>query len=606
MAVNGGSGHGNSLVLAEVDLAGGAADLDSVRRLLLADVYARFRRERGDAVAFAAEIEVADESLMETLRHRCEGLAIGVDWERTTPASSPRAWRQAQELFLELLARDLIQYRPGHDASGSWILRASTCADSCEHGLDDLPGWRPDAVDLQLRALGKIEGVEVEATLLGGPALAAFTPHADAVAEAAFVAVSPRHPQVEAIATPPELEALAEDGKKPPIVQTATQAAVPGVEGLLPVVVSPAVDARFGPTAALGIPARDESDREVAERLEKRPGLPFRATRSSGKARPAARFRLADWPVSGSDAPGPRIPVAHCPDCGPVAAEPDVAATTEDARAEVTCGSCGGPARLDEEKIGGRFIAMWSWLIACLPPELESRALSAPELEQGVPVQMVVWGEADVQRILDKRVAAKLAAALGELSWLDPPEPFRAARVCGSVRHADDDMAAEAGDLDRLVDELGTDVVRLAMLSAAAPETKIGWSGSALRHAERFLEALRDCSGSRLDRGLPDEIDRSSRLRRRLASWCGVAEAKVLGSYERMEIHRACYDLMLFLRRIRDFEERCSEGGRLHPADEDALALALRRLLQLAAPCVPAIAAELEATAGRSMTASPG
>jgi leucyl-tRNA synthetase len=470
--------------------------------------------------------------------------------------------------------------------------------------LDDLPGWKPDAVDLQLQALGKIEGVEVEATLLGGPALAVFTPHADAVAEAAFVAVSPRHPQVEALATPSELEALAKGGKKLPIVQTATQAAVPGVEALLPVVISPAVDARFGPTAALGIPARDEIDREVAERLEKRPGLPFRATRSSGKATPAARFRLADWPVSGPDASGPRVPVAHCPDCGPVAVEPDVAATTEDAQAEVACGKCGGPAQLDKEAIGSRFISMWSWLIACLPPELESRALAAPELERGVPAQLVVWGEADALRILDKRVAAKLAAALGELSWLDPPEPFRAACACGSVRHADDDTVDEVGDLDRLVGDLGADVIRLAMLSAAAPETRIGWSGSSLRHSERFLGALRDYSRPRLDRELPEEIDRSSRLRRRLAAWCGVAEAKILGSYERMEIHRACYDLMLFLRRIRDFEERCSEGGRLEPADEDALALALRRLLQLAAPCVPAIAAELELTAGGAAAAA--
>ncbi len=48
------------------------------------------------------------------------------------------------------------------------------------------------------------------------------------------------------------------------MVQTGALATVPGVAGMLPIVISPLVDARYGPTAVLGIPERDPTDASIA------------------------------------------------------------------------------------------------------------------------------------------------------------------------------------------------------------------------------------------------------------------------------------------------------------------------------------------------------
>ena len=79
----------------------------------------------------------------------------------------------------------------------------------------------------------------------------------------------------------------------------------PGSE--LPVLVSPLVDARYGPTAALGIPAVDEADAEIARRVERvdRPrgcggGSPRPSATDAGPGRPRGealpRQRLLDLP----------------------------------------------------------------------------------------------------------------------------------------------------------------------------------------------------------------------------------------------------------------------------------------------------------------------
>jgi leucyl-tRNA synthetase len=604
-------------------------ELDCVRRFVVADAYARFRRDRGGTVLFAVAIqtlgreieleatrrdlgppELVDE-LVDRLRRRYEALAISCDWSRTVVASRPETCRRTQRIFLELFDAGLIHRRLPADGEGSWSLRSGAYAESCDRDLDALPGWAAEAIEAQRQALGRVDGVEIEAMLLGGASLLAFTPYADAISDAAFVAISPNHREVDSVATPSELDQLRNNRSTTPMAQTGAQAAVPGVEALLPVVVTPTVDDRFGPTVSLGIPGRDKVDSEIAERLETRAGLPFRATTASSKPASAQRFRLADRSVSCANAWGIPIPIVHCDSCGPVAADPeDVPALASasagsggDGGAETClCSRCGGSGVRDPETIAAQFAAMWTWSTICIPPgDREASSLPHSELDRWLPTSRAIWSSNDSERFLDQRIAAKAAGELDALPGLNPPEPSSAASLCGAVRTNGQGGIGGIEELDELVSQVGADVARLTILHAASPQRPSSWSPASVRHAQRFLKNLRDYAEPRLasrEPPLPREIDRSTRLRRRLSAWCDVADVKISASFERLAMHRATHDLMLFLKRICDFEQRCIDAGGLSPQDRDALVVALLRLVRLAAACVPDTASELEAIAG--------
>ena len=77
----------------------------------------------------------------------------------------------------------------------------------------------------------------------------------------------------------------ARDARSVPVFDTGASVAGPGGSEL-PVLVSPLVDARFGPTAAFGIPAVDEADRDARRADRARPEL-----RGAGRGRGGARRR---------------------------------------------------------------------------------------------------------------------------------------------------------------------------------------------------------------------------------------------------------------------------------------------------------------------------
>lgn len=619
-------------------------DLDCVRRFVVADAYARFRRDQGDAMLFALGIESFCEvvelesnrrnvspsdvidSYQSQVRQRFERLGISCDWARTVVTSRPEHCRRTQLVFLALLERDLVYRRDmSADAerkrSSQWLLRSSAYAESCERCLDALPGWTSETIQAQREALGRVDGIEVDAVLLGGGELPAFTPHPDAISDAAFIAMSPLHPEVEAVASLSLLEDLQNDPSAVKMVQTKVQAAIPGVDALLPIVVAPSVDTRFGPTASLGIPSRDETDREIADRLETLTRLPFRTSNTGSKPRPAARYRLPDQAISRMSAWGIPIPMVHCNSCAfvPVSAEElpvllpatqkvkqmDNAPTESQELHSCKCPKCGGPARRDYEMIDSHFDSMWMWLSICIPPaDRKSSTLSHPECDRWLPARQIVWNADAPEQLLYQRMAGRAMSDLDLVPSLDAGEPFTEALVNGSVDDGgncnEDDCIGSVEELDELLAGVGADIVRLAILHAASPRRSTSWSAHSIRHSQRFLRELWDYAEPRLrarNQPIPLEIDGSTRLRRRLSVWCRVAADKIVANFERLEMHRATYDTMLLLKRIQDFEDRCADDGKVAPLDRDAVVVALLKLVQLATPCIPHIAAELEAIA---------
>jgi len=243
---------------------------------------------------------------------------------------------------------------------------------------------------------------------------------------------------------------------------------------------------------------------------------------------------------------------------------------------------------------------MWTWLWPCLAAvDEEQLEFPQPRDERWLPARQAIWNGEKGEHLLNQRIAGRLVQELELAQLPDDGEPF-----AGAILNAPLAMDDEAGDtggierLDELVSRSGADVARFAILHSASPTRATSLSAASIRHAERFLEQLRALVerqlASRKD-PVPAAIDPGTRRRRRLAAWCRIGADKLDSHLERLEMHRASFDAALFLKRIRDFEDGCEEEGELTPADRDATAFAVLRLIDAAEPLLPESAAALEA-----------
>jgi leucyl-tRNA synthetase len=532
-----------------------------IRGYTIADAYARFLRARGRAVLFSLgfyaygpsiENQARQQGILpnEWIARRCarlrdqlRALGCSVDWERSLVSSGPEQHRWTHRLFLALVEHGLIYRCEG--PGGGWRLRITAYVRDGERDLEALRGWDEAALAAQRGVLDRVDGVELDAKTLDGTPLTVFTPHPDAIAQAAFVAVASDHPDAERW-------------------RAGAFAAVPGLAGVLPIVVSEEVGARFGTTAVLGIPAKDPVDAALAKRLPEPAGTTWRASRASATPRPAARWRAHDVAIS--------------------------------------CQS-----------------EVWSWLALCVPPGERSEELPRhPEYARWLPAAQLVRCADAGEETLHQRVIAKALHDAGQLPQLPGREPFAGALTYGAVRLDDRASNARFGDVskpDGLLATVGADTLRLALLHAASPGTAFAWNEEPLRHCNNYLKSLHGYAAQRLREWNPPPESRppearsdaaSDRLRRRLARWCHVGCAQVTGNLERLEMQRAAHNAMLLFTRIQDFEQRAlnRRDGELEPADREAIVAALLLLVRLLSPLTPHIAEELWSLAGNSSLVS--
>ncbi len=609
-------------------------------------------------------------------------LGFSFDWERSFLSSDALMYRWSQWLFLTLLDAGLIYRGTGNV---DWCDNCQTTLASIQvepggtcwrcHGpvrLIELPQWylkisayleendrrlqeravsgKWDEVSLasQQIVLGRVDGVEVELTQPSQPgarpddadALTVFTPYPDALAEARFVLMSARHPDADRWASDPaiseQLEQLRSGGwernsreaETITVIDTGRVVALSPGGATLPVLVSPVVDSRFGPTVVLGIPARDRTDEVIAARLgltDDPDSVQERGadgTVAAPAGRPAVRYRASDWVISRQRSWGTPIPIVYCEQCGtvpvpreelPVLLPLDLHPTGTgnplaelDEFVQTTCPSCGGPARRETDTLDCHFDALWLWIPACVPPEAREDSLeeilAMADLRHWLPSERLVAGSDSGNFVFDQRTVTKALRDIGPLAFLADGEPFAGCLFHEMVTADGRKMSKHLGnvvDPDELIARYGADAVRLAVLYAARPQKSLNWDGSAVLRCNRFLAQVWEFSLRHLATSAPtgdpgDLRDSTEHLRLKLSTWCAAAVEKTTEEMESLEMHSAVRDVMRLFDRIKDFEKRVlARQPELSRADHDALIEALTVLVALLGPFAPHLSEEL-------------
>jgi leucyl-tRNA synthetase len=613
-----------------------------------------------------------------------ERLGFSFDWQRTFTSSDAVMYRWSQWLFLTLLEHDLIYRGTGAvdwcdtcqttlasiqvEEGGTcwrchnpvrliqrpeWYLRISAYVEENDRRLADLSPWDETSLASQRFVLGRVDGVELDLTATeGGETLTVFTPYADALTEGRFVLLSPKHPQIDLWATDTQVqeqleelrsgggERAARDAQAIALVDTMRTVDAPGGggngSGTLPVLISPVVDGRFGATAILGVPTKDNSDATIAERLwgpdrgnhgppaaaPSPSSSPLSAPASVPGVRPAKRFKAGDFAVSRQRSWGTPIPIVYCESCGtvpvpkeqlPVVLPLDLKPTGEgnplaerEDFVNTTCPRCGGPGRRETDTLDCHFDALWLWIPVCVPPQERAGTLedilALEDLRGWLPSERLVAGTDSGNFVFDQRIVTKALRDIGPLAFLADGEPFAGCLFHEMVIRDGRKMSKHLGnvvDPDELLERFGADTLRLAVLYAGKPQKSLNWSDSAVRHCHRFLKGLWSYTQAHvaMDPGELDEqgVYHTEHLRKRLEKWCQTAVEKVTEDMRDLEMHTAVRNVMRLLDRIKDFEAKTLErtGGELGRENHAALLRALALLAQMLIPFAPHAGEEL-------------
>jgi leucyl-tRNA synthetase len=576
----------------------GNIHIGHVRSYSIGDAYARFCRARDEDVLFAfgfdsfglpAELgAIAGKEPPSAWVERCakhmtdqlQRLGFSFDWERTFMSSDAVMYRWSQWLFLTLLEASLVYRGTGsvdwcdtcqttlatiqvengmcwrcHNPvrlvqRPQWYLRISAYVEENDRRLEELAAsglWDENALASQRFVLGRVDGIELDLKAEDGETLTVFTPHTDALELARFVAISPKHPEVERWAGSAEvaerleelrsggLERGARDAEAMPLVDTGRTLPSPTGGDPLPVIVSPMVDGRFGATAVLGIPEHDRTDAVIAERLlapvrvfgppEALPQEDIPAGEPSSVAptvgtREAVRYRANDFTISRQRAWGTPIPIVYCEKCGtvpipkeqlPVILPLDLTPTgTGNPLAEredfvqTECPACGGRATRETDTLDCHFDALWLWVPVCVAKHEREQALeqilALEDLRAWLPSERVVAGSDSGNFVFDQRTVTKALRDIGPLEFLSDGEPFAGCLFHEMVIRDGRKMSKHLGnvvDPDELVAQYGADTIRLAVLYAARPQRSLNWSDSDVKRCHRFLRQLWDYSHAR-------------------------------------------------------------------------------------------------------------
>jgi len=230
---------------------------------------------------------------------------------------------------------------------------------------------------------------------------------------------------------------------------------------------------------------------------------------------PKVSYKLRDWIFSRQRYWGEPIPLLHCATCGvvPVPEEqlpvelPEVekyqpTGTGESPLAAIewwvntTCPNCGGQAKRETNTMPQWAGSCW-YFLRYPNPQLQNAAFDKAAMEYWLPVDLYVGGvEHAILHLLYARFYVKVLNDLGHLPF---DEPFSNLFNQGMVLKFSEKtghvekMSKSKGNVvnpDDMVNEYGSDVLRMYMLFMGPPELDCEWQDAGLEGIKRFLNRL--------------------------------------------------------------------------------------------------------------------
>lgn len=626
--------------------ATGSLHLGHARNYVLADAGARFRRMAGydvlyttgyDTFGLPSELAAREAGIHPAeLAERCcaqmgeqlRRLGLSHDPGRITAYHGPDYYRWVQWVFLRLLAAGYCERREGPvlwcpdcDASVTeslvengrcwrcraeverrlmpqWFVREQAFADDMLDGMAQLPGWPDTILKIHRDWIGRRTGIAVDLEVEGRPGtiVTVFVEKGGSLAGAAAVGIAEDHPHLAS-------------GEQPRLRHPALDAPLP-LLGLAP---------QWLPAADCAVPlvpgANAAHDRALAAA-----GLPKQGV--GGSAEPAGRpetiYRLQDWGIARQRYWGPPVPVVHCAGCGPVPVpEEDLPVllpqyesldgasnplASDPAFLDVPCPACGGPGRRDSDTFEA-YSSPWWYHWACREPG-DPTPFEAERAERWLPVDVMIGGTDQIRSCFFH--VRMIARALKRLGIARLEEPVDTLIAIGMVQTEGRKMSKSAGNAVDLPDLLGThgaDVLRLAVLRAAAPDRDFNWSQALIARAEGFLgRVARLARSPALQPDSAEDGGPPGPLARKLAGWTRTAGYKVTSNLVQHQYHLAIQNLEFLFDRLRHVEQQIGGGT---SADRAQLLESWQVFLRLLAPAAPHIAEELwQRTGGRGLVAA--
>lgn len=321
--------------------------------------------------------------------------------------------------------------------------------------------------------------------------------------------------------------------------------------------------------------------------------------RGIGKAK--VSYKLRDWVFSRQRYWGEPIPVIHCDKCGTVGVPeeqlpvmlPDVeryqpTGTGESPLAAIdewvntVCPKCGGPARRETNTMPQWAGSSW-YFLRYIDPHNDDSLCDKSRSAKWMPVDLYVGGaEHAVLHLLYARFFTKFLQDIGAVTF---DEPFQRLFNQGTIYRNGAKMSKSRGNVvnpDDLVNEYGTDSLRMYELFIGPPEVATEWDDHGIDGVYRFLHRVWRLVNDNWDKNWPvtPEVDRAT-------------HRLVFDVTERLESFRfntAISSMMAYLNFL------SGEAG--NKADRHSI----EALVQLLAPMAPHIAEELWAVTGHADT----
>ena len=247
-----------------------------------------------------------------------------------------------------------------------------------------------------------------------------------------------------------------------------------------------------------------------------------------GFARGTTKYKLKDWGFSRQMYWGEPIPMIHCDKCGWVPVPDDQLPVMQPymsdyrptdegegplARAtdwvNVPCPCCGEMAKRETDTMPGWAGSSW-YFLRYLDPKNDKEFCSRKQMENWMPVTHYNGGhEHNTRHLIYSRFWHR---ALYDLGLVNTPEPYAKRTAQGLLMGNDGyKMSKSRGNgfmVADLVDNVGADAGRVAVLSLGPWENNAVWTDGALAGVQRFLKRVENLADNLTDAPMTADQER--------------------------------------------------------------------------------------------------